>query len=135
MRAVKIISLLLVALVTVVSAETAPEYTAAEAGKHIGETASVTGTADRVSKASGGNVFINMGKKDAADSFTIFIAAKNAEAVGDVAQYEGKTITVSGKIASHKDKPEIVVTAASQITLKEGGDATASPSPSAAAKE
>ena len=127
-------SLLLAALVAVVNAETAPDYAAAEAGKHIGETATVTGTADRVSKASGGNVFINMGKKDAADSFTVFIAAKDAEAVGDLKQYEGKTITVSGKIAAHKDKPEIVVTSSSQITLKEGGEAKASPSPSAGAK-
>lgn len=108
-----------------------PEYTAAEAGSHVGDTATVTDKVGRVNQASGGNIFVNMGAgRDA--GFTVFISAKVADKFPEAKSYEGKTISVSGQITAHKEKPEIAVTEPSQITVKDeaGGDsAKSSPSP------
>lgn len=128
-------AMLLMAAVAVGHAETTPDYTAAEALKHVGETATVTDKVERVNKAGGGNIFMSLGSRDRDSAFTVFIGASDADAVGDVEKYEGKTITVSGRITSFKDKPQIQVTSADQITVKdageEGSDAgRASPSPS-----
>jgi DNA/RNA endonuclease YhcR with UshA esterase domain len=95
----------------------------------------VTDKVERVNKAGGGNIFMSLGSRDRDSAFTVFIGASDADAVGDVEKYEGKTITVSGRITSFKDKPQIQVTSADQITLKDEGEKgsdgdRASPSPS-----
>ena len=126
-------AIIIAASVAAANGETPPDYTAAEAGNHVGETATVTDKVERVNKASGGNTFMSLGSKDRDSAFTVFIGASDTEAVGDVQQYEGKTITVSGTITSFKDKPQIRVTSASQITVKEEAEAateSSSPSPS-----
>lgn len=119
------------AALTAVAAAAETEYTAEEAGKHVGETATVVGKAERVNKAAGGNIFISLGDRGRNAPFTIFISTKDAEKVGDVQQYEGKTIAVTGPITAFKEKPQIAVTAASQITVKEEAAASASASPAA----
>ncbi|MDQ6655857.1 MAG: OB-fold nucleic acid binding domain-containing protein [Verrucomicrobiota bacterium] len=100
----------------------AGDYTAAEAATHVGETATVTDKVSRVNAASGGNIFIDLGTRDA--SFTAFVPSKSADKFSDAKQYQGKTISVTGKIETFKEKAEIVVTEPSQITVKE--DAAAS---------
>ncbi len=120
MRAIKLVSILAATLVSLAHAESGAEYTAEEAAKHIGETATVTGKAERVNKASGGNTFIELSSGGA--RFTVFISTKDAAAVGDVEQYKGKELAVSGKIVEFKDKVEIVVTSASQIKVKEAAE-------------
>jgi DNA/RNA endonuclease YhcR with UshA esterase domain len=95
-----------------------PEYTALEAAKHIGETATVTDKVDDVFQAKGGNIFLNMGGRHPNQAFTIFIAASNASAFKDFKVYEGKTISVSGKIEDHKGKPEMAVKTPADITSK-----------------
>ena len=119
MRATKFIAILFAACIAVANAETPPDYSAAEAGQHVGETATVTDKVERVNTTATGHTFMNLGGKDRATQFTVFIGARDAEAVGDVKKYEGKTVTVSGKITTHKDKPQIVVSSASQITVKD----------------
>jgi DNA/RNA endonuclease YhcR with UshA esterase domain len=119
MRAGKLLAVLLAAFVAVANAENVPDYTAAEAGKHVGETATVTDTVVRVNKASGGNTFMSLGGADRASQFTVFVGASDAAAVGDVQQYQGKPVTVSGTITSFKDKPQIQVKSADQIKVKE----------------
>ncbi|MGZ5004961.1 MAG: hypothetical protein ACXV8H_05525 [Chthoniobacterales bacterium] len=125
MRLTTSIAALFITTSVAFAAEPTTEYTAEEAAKHVGEMAIVTGKAERVNKASGGNVFIDLGGRHPDAPFTVFIGAKDAEKVGDVQQYEGKTIAVTGKIISYKDRPEIVVTSSSQITIRNdvtGGD-------------
>ena len=109
------------------------ELTATEAANHVGETASVTGKVEDVHQAKGGNIFINMDGRHPNAAFTIFISADKASEFKDYKSYEGKTVTVTGKIQEHNKKPEISVNSPSQITVKrDGTDATAvSPAPSA----
>lgn len=107
------------AFVAVANAEDVPDYNAAEAGKHVGETATVTDTVVRVNKAAGGNTFMSLGGSDRASQFTVFIGASDAATVGDVEQYQGKTVTVSGTITAFREKPQIQVKSADQIKVKE----------------
>jgi DNA/RNA endonuclease YhcR with UshA esterase domain len=93
-------------------------YTAVEAAKHVGETATITGRVDGVQHLSNGNTFLNMGGKYPNQAFTAFIPSSSAGQFSKPQQYEGRTVAVSGKIALHKGKPEIVVTSPSQISAK-----------------
>ena len=93
-------------------------YTAVEAAKHVGETATVTGRVDGVQHWGKGNIFLNMGGKYPNQAFTAFIPSSSAGQFSKSQRYEGRTLAVSGKIALHKGKPEIVVTSPSQISAK-----------------
>ena len=108
-----------------------PEYTALESAKHIGETATVTDKVDDVYQSKGGNVFLNMGGKHPDEAFTVFIPKSAVSAFKDIKVYEGKMITVSGKIKDFQGKPEIEVASPSQITSKvdDLSGAVASPAP------
>lgn len=110
-----------------------PVYSAEEAAKHIGETATVTDKVDDVYQAKGGNIFLNLGGHHPDEAFTVFIAATNADAFKDFKSYEGKTISVTGKIQEHKDKPEISVKSPSDITVKDDSAAATAASPAATA--
>jgi DNA/RNA endonuclease YhcR with UshA esterase domain len=93
-------------------------YTAVEAAKHVGETATITGTVDGVHQSGKGNTFLNMGGKYPNQAFTAFIPSSSAGQFSNPQQYEGRTVSVSGKIALYKGKPEIIVNSPSQISVK-----------------
>jgi DNA/RNA endonuclease YhcR with UshA esterase domain len=108
------------------------EYSGAEAAKHMGETATVTDKVEDVYQAKGGNIFLNLGGRHPNETFTVFIPAASAAEFKDVKIYQGKTITVTGKIQDHKGKPEISVKSPSDITSKTDDlSSSASPSPAA----
>lgn len=123
----KQIAILTALMVTSALAEPT-EYSATEAAKHIGETATVTDKIERAYQAKGGNIFLNMGGAHPNETFTIFIPADAAPKFSEFKKYEGATVTVTGKISAHGDKPEISVATPDQITVKEGA-ATATPAP------
>jgi DNA/RNA endonuclease YhcR with UshA esterase domain len=93
-------------------------YTAVEAAKHVGETATITDKVDGVHQSGKGNIFLNMGGKYPNQAFTAFIPSSSAAQLSNPQQYEGRTVAVSGKIALYKGKPEIIVNSPSQITTK-----------------
>ncbi|MBA3652089.1 MAG: hypothetical protein H0W66_11580 [Chthoniobacterales bacterium] len=141
----KLSFLALLAAFSIVSAvaET-PTYTAAEAAKHVGESASVTDKVEGVYQAKGGNIFLNMGGPHPNAPFTAFIPSTSTEKFPDFKKLDGATITVTGKITAHNDKAEIVLRRPDQLTVKEAAAETAgsdktealkaeSPSPSPAA--
>jgi hypothetical protein len=98
--------------------EPGSELKASEAGQHIGQTAKVTGKAESVHKAGGGSIFLDMDGRHPNNAFTVFIPAKYAEKFSNYADYEGKTVTVSGTIAEHDKKPQIIANDPAQITVK-----------------
>jgi len=104
------------ALAAVAIAQAPPSYTAAEAAKHVGETATVTDRVDGFHQSGKGNIFLNMGGKYPNQSFTAFIPSASAAQFPNAQQYEGRTVAVSGKIQLYKGKPEIIVTSPSQIS-------------------
>ena len=93
-------------------------YTAAEAAKHVGETATVTDTVDGVHQSGKGNIFLNIGGKYPNQAFTAFIPSSSAAQFSNPQQYEGRTVSVSGKISLYKGKPEIIVNSPSQLSMK-----------------
>ena len=108
-----------------------PEYTASEAAKHVGETATVTGKIEDAYQAKGGNIFLNMGGRHPNETFTIFVPASAASEFKDVKAYDGKTVSVTGKIEEHKEKPQITARSSSDIIAKGDDQPAASPSASA----
>jgi DNA/RNA endonuclease YhcR with UshA esterase domain len=93
-------------------------YAPAEAAEHVGETATITGAVDGVHQSGKGNIFLNMGGKYPNQAFTAFIPSANAAQFSKPQQYEGRTVSVSGKISLYKGKPEIIVNSPSQISVK-----------------
>jgi DNA/RNA endonuclease YhcR with UshA esterase domain len=91
-------------------------YIPQEAPKHVGETATITGTVDGVHQSGKGNIFLNMGGKYPNQAFTAFIPSASAGQFSNPQQYEGRIVAVSGKISLYKGKPEIIVTSPSQIS-------------------
>lgn len=95
-----------------------PSYTDIEAGKHAGEVATVTGKVFSVYTSSGGTTFLNFGARFPNHTFSGIIFSSNQAAVGDVKQYDGKEVALSGRIELSKDqKPQIVLSRADQIKL------------------
>ena len=93
-------------------------YTAVEAAKHVGETATVTDRVDGVHQSAKGHIFLNMGGKYPNQAFTAFIPSASAKQFSQPQQYEGRTVAVSGKITLYRGKPEIIVNSPSQISTK-----------------
>ena len=113
-----------------------PTYTAEEAGKHIGETATISGKIEDAHQSQGGPAFLNMGGRHPNETFTVFISAGDSAAFKDVKDYMGKTVAVTGKIKDHNGKPEIMVKAPADIVVKDegtGSSSSASAAPSATA--
>jgi hypothetical protein len=105
-----------------------PIYSDVEAGKHAGEEATVTGKVFNVSTSGKGTTFVNFGDRFPKQTFSGIVFARNEGAVGDLKQYEGKEVTLSGRIELSQDqKPQIIINSADQIKL-----ATAAPSTPAA---
>jgi hypothetical protein len=93
-------------------------YAAADAAKHVGETATITDRVDGIHQSGKGNIFLNMGGKYPNQAFTAFIPSSSAGQFSQPQQYEERTVAVSGKITLYKGKPEIIVNSPSQISAK-----------------
>lgn len=123
----KLFTVVLCAFALTASGQQKAAYTDIEAGKHAGEEATVTGKV--VSITSKGTTYLNFGDRFPNQTFSAVLFTRNEANVGDVKQYEGKQVSVTGKIELSKDqKPQIVLTSSDQIRL-----AGASPAPMTAA--
>src|SRR2546423_11186612 len=118
MKPKTLLALLIGAIVALASCQSTPNYQATEAASHVGETAMVTDRVDGVQQLGKGSTFLNMGGKYPNQAFTAFIPSKSVAQFPQAKQYEGRIVSVSGKITLHKGKPEIVVTSPTQISTK-----------------
>jgi DNA/RNA endonuclease YhcR with UshA esterase domain len=118
MKRKTLVALFAGAVVASAIAQAPPTYTALEAPKHVGETATVTDRVDGVHQSGKGNIFLNMGGKYPNQAFTAFIPASSAGQFSQPQEYEGRTVAVSGKITLYKGKPEIIVNSPSQISAR-----------------
>jgi hypothetical protein len=118
-------------LATLAFAQEKPVYPDAEAANHVGEEATVTGKVVAVSKSGKGNTFLNLGDRFPRQTFTGVIFARDEAAVGDVKQYEGKDVAITGRIEmSPEQKPQIVIKSADQIKVVDAA-APSAPAPAA----
>lgn len=96
-------------------------YSDTEAGKHAGDEATVTGKVASVSKSGKGTMYVNFGDKFPRQTFSGVVFAKDADTVGDLSQFEGKTVALTGRIELSPDgKPQIVIKASGQLKLADG---------------
>jgi hypothetical protein len=94
-----------------------------EAAKHIGETRTVCGKifgGKYLENSKGSPTLINMGAAYPASPFTVVIFGSDRVHFTYKPEefLDGKTICVTGLIKLYKDKPEIIVTSPSQISVK-----------------
>ncbi len=105
-----------------------PTYSDAEAGAHADEDAHVTGKVAGISKTKTGTTFLNLGAPFPNQTFSGVVFSGDQDKVGDLQQYDGKTVTLTGRIAmSPQGKPQIVIKSPEQIRLAEPGAAPAAP--------
>lgn len=90
------------------------DYT--EAGKHIGETASVQGKLLKVYTAKSGVTFLDFCANYKTCPFTAVIFADDLKNFPDLESYEGQTVTLTGKISSYQGKAEIILDSPSQLS-------------------
>lgn len=86
-----------------------------EAPKHVGEYASVRGTLVETYTSKTGTVFLDFCANYKTCPFSGVIFADDAKKFGDLSKYNGKTITLTGKISSYQGKAEIVLSSPSQL--------------------
>ena len=115
---------LAVALLTAGSAASAEKkLTPAEAGQHVGETATVCGavaSARYAERTRGRPTFLNLDKPYPDPVFTILIWGENRGKFGTPEQsLLHKRVCVSGSIREYGGKPEIIAAEPSQIERQE----------------
>jgi hypothetical protein len=120
----KILSLTVLAIFVIVNSIRAddtnspasPKIDANAADKHYGENAIVTGRVAQVTirpKA----VFINLDQPYPNSPFTGVVFSRFTNQFSDLTALEGKVIKVGGLITNYQNKPEIILTNASQLII------------------
>jgi len=91
----------------------AGEITPAEAKSHIGQVVTVRGTVDQV-KVSAKAIFLDFGGRYPNQAFVV--VTFNTAFADVLSAYEGKTISVNGKVELYRGKPEIILHSLAQIS-------------------
>ena len=128
-RVLPLIALFVLLVPTLGHAQQKPvsTYTEAEAGQHAGEDAAVTGKVVAVSKSGKGTTYLNFGDRFPRQTFSGVVLQRDEAKVGDLKNFEGKAVTLTGRIELSPDKkPQILISAPTQIKLAEPGSASAS---------
>jgi DNA/RNA endonuclease YhcR with UshA esterase domain len=99
------------------SGATPTPIAAADAAGHIGTYASVTGNVAAVDASSGGTLFLDLGAAYPNESLTAVIFPRNRSRFPSLADLQGRTIQLTGRIESYRGRPEIVLTSPSQLRL------------------
>ena len=88
-----------------------------QAQAHIGQTATVEGKVS-VNRTSGGETYLDIGGDGASAPFSGYVSRWNRGKFQDVDKLDGKTVQITGRISTFRDKPEIFLTDPSQIAVK-----------------
>ena len=132
----KLIALVCTLGVLSASGQQAVVYSDTEAANHVGEEATVTGKVFNVSTSKTGTTYVNLGGSFPQHTFAGVIFVSKQADVGDVKQYEGKEVSLTGRITLSRDtskKPQILISKADQIKLAGASNAPTSAPPAPAA--
>lgn len=91
-------------------------YDYTEAPNHIGEYAAIQGKVVKVFQSSKGTVFFDYNYDYRKSPFSAVIFASSVGNFGNLFQYEGKTVKVTGIIKTYQDRAEIILENPSQIS-------------------
>ena len=95
----------------------AGDITPGDAKCHDGEVVTVKGKVVKFREFSG-EAFLDMGQRHPKETFTIFCAPQTKISRKVLSRFEGKTISVTGKINVYQGRPEIILTSLDQISRK-----------------
>ena len=95
----------------------AATYYDSQASAHVGETATIEGRVTDTHISSTGTEFMNFGGRYPNQDFTAVVFPTDAAQIGNVSQYAGKMVSVTGKIRLYKGKPEITVSTSDQLHI------------------
>lgn len=90
------------------------DYT--EAMKHIGEYASVRGTLVDAYTSKTGTIFLDFCENYKTCQFSGVIFSDDAKNFGNLSNYVGTVVTLTGKIVSYEGKAEIILSSQSQLS-------------------
>ena len=107
-----LLAVVLTAFGTLMAETISPE----EAKDHIGETVTVSGHVDEFHAAARGS-FLDMGGHYPHEAFTVVNFPRSGILIDELSHFEGKSISVTGKITLYHGRPEIVLTSLGQISL------------------
>jgi nuclease S1 len=85
------------------------------ASSHLGETVTVKGAVADVHTARSGVTFIDIGGRYPHNAFTAVIFSGDAAKFPDVGALSGRVVEITGLVRLYKGKPEIILSAASQL--------------------
>jgi hypothetical protein len=97
------------------NAVTAVALTPEQAAAHVGEEATVRGRVFGVHVTAKGDIFMNIGAAYPNQPFTV-VCFHDVIPADDLVKFDGKTISVRGKIKDHNDRPEIILDELNQIS-------------------
>lgn len=110
--------------------EKSAAYSDTEAGKHVGEEATVTGKIASISKSGKGTAFLNFGERFPRQTFSGVMFAGDAEKIGDISKFDGKTVALAGRIELSPDgKPQIIIKSPDQLKIADGSPPSSAPTP------
>lgn len=87
-----------------------------QAAQHIGETVILEGRVVQVFTSDKGNVFLNFGAPFPRHRFSTTIFSRYSQAFPDVQRLEGKRVRITGTITLYRNKPQILLTPADQLS-------------------
>jgi hypothetical protein len=97
----------------------AATVTPGNAGKHVGETATVEGVVADVHAAPNGMILLDLGGRYPDNKFVALIFPNNTAAFAHLNGYIGNRVQISGAIQMYHGKPEITLTNEGQIQVIE----------------
>ena len=100
------------------SANAQQVYSADEARKLVGDSATITGKVYKVFTSKKGVIFLDIGADYPNNPFAAVILQKDTSLFPDVQQYEGKTVAITGKITDYNGAVEIVLSSQDQIKIQ-----------------
>ena len=111
---------------TLMAEEVAPPVVIApsEAGAHVGKMVTVKGKVEGQKTSKSGNTYLNFGGRFPNHTFSCLLRSKNFPEA--IPPYEGQEVEVTGMVSLYEEKPQIELTATSQIRVVEQAAAGAS---------
>jgi len=88
-----------------------------EASAHMGQTVTVVGVVTGTHVTLKGTEFLDFGPRYPGEDLTAVIFASSASQFGDVNQYYGKKLAVTGTIESYKGRTEIILRSPNQLSV------------------
>jgi len=106
-----LLSIFLFACATAFAGTIPPE----DAKKHIGQTVTVRGRVEEF-HATTRDYLLNMGGHHPHETFAVVCFSSSAVSSDELSHFEGKTISVTGKVELYHGRPEIILNSLDQIS-------------------